>query len=839
MITTESGDFPPRVYFRNHYKKMRVPFVCYADFESILAPIASCDPELSDDKSYTKKYQSHEAISFSLYVVYSEGDYKDPIDYFGPDAAKMFVESIENVSKEVATLYSRDAAKPMRLTDDDRLAIAGASSCHICCRRFNKKDERALDHDHLSGRFRGVAHKVCNLNFRKPNFIPIFVHNLINYDTHLFIKMFGINNDDIRVVPNNEEKYISYEVVVPGGVNLRFLDSFRFMPSSLDSLVNNLNSDQFRHTSKYFSGDKLELVCKKGVYPYDYMDCIEKFDEAALPPKESFYNRLNKSNIEDSDYEHACKVWESFQIKNLKEYTALYNRTDTLLLADVIENFREVCMNTYKLDPAWYYTSPGLAWDAMLKITGVSLDQLTDYEMVLMITKGIRGGVSQCCHRYAKANNPYMHDYDPEKPNSYLLYLDQNNMYGFAMVSSLCYGNIRWLENTDNFDVHGVSDTSSTGYILEVDLEYPKELHDAHRDLPLAPELRSPPGSKTKKLLTTLYEKEKYVLHYRNLKLYLSLGMRLKKIHRVIMFDQGPWLKSYIDLNTDMRTKAANDFEKDFFKLMNNSVFGKTMENIRNRVDIRLATQDRQVEKWVARPNFKSSTIFTENLAAIHMSKTTCYFNKPIYVGMSVLDISKTCLYDFHYNVLKRKYGDRVRVEYTDTDSLNVVIETNDVYEDVKSMIEHFDTSDYKENNPYDMPRVNKKVLGKWKDELAGVVMRKFVGLRSKMYAYEDEKKKSGKKAKGVKKSVVKHELTFDDYKTCLFDSVDIYKTMNSIRSEGHNLYSIELHKKSLSAHDDKRFILENGIDTLPWGHFKVPIELVAELEIQAAGNID
>ncbi|XP_054275117.1 uncharacterized protein LOC128994527 [Macrosteles quadrilineatus] len=305
------------------------------------------------------------------------------------------------------------------------------------------------------------------------------------------------------------------------------------------------------------------------------------------------------------------------------------------------------------------------------------------------------------------------------------------------------------------------------------------------------------------------------------------------------MFHQGPWLKPYIDLNTDMRTKATNDFEKDFFKLMNNSVFGKTMENIRNRVDIRLATQDRQIEKWVARPNFKSSTVFTENLAAIHMSKTTCYFNKPIYVGMSVLDISKTFLYDFHYNVLKKKYGNRVRVEYTDTDSLNVAIVTNDVYEDVKSMIEHFDTSDYKENNLYGMPRVNKKVLGKWKNELTGVVMREFVGLRSKMYAYKDEKKKSGKKAKGVKKSVVKHELTFDDYKTCLFDSVDIYKTMNSIRSKGHELYSIELHKKSLSAHDDKHYILDNGIDTLPWGHYNVPIELVAELEIQAAEDID
>lgn len=212
--------------------------------------------------------------------------------------------------------------------------------------------------------------------------------------------------------------------------------------------------------------------------------------------------------------------------------------------------------------------------------------------MILMITKGIRGGLSQCSHRHAKANNPGMgEEYNKNLPTSYLTYLDANNLYGWAMGHSMPYADFKW-SKTD-IDVKTVPDTADTGYILEVDLEYPQHLHDIHRNLPLAPERKSSPGTKQEKLLATLYSKEIYVIHYRALKLYLSLGMELKKIHRAINFSQKNWLKSYIDLNTDMRTKAENSFEKDFFKLMNNSVFGKTMENIRNRVDIRLATQEK------------------------------------------------------------------------------------------------------------------------------------------------------------------------------------------------------------------------------------------------------
>uniref|UniRef100_A0A1B6JA38 DNA-directed DNA polymerase n=3 Tax=Homalodisca liturata TaxID=320908 RepID=A0A1B6JA38_9HEMI len=704
------------------------------------------------------------------------------------------------------------------MTKEQQEMFESTTTCHICGNYLG--DDRVRDHNHLTGLFRGAAHNKCNINFKKPRFIPVFIHNLAGYDTHLFIKEFGKFENRISLIPNNEERYISFTVSVEGGIELRFIDSFKFMSQSLDRLAKNLTRSQFKHISTYYNGKDLNLLLRKGVYPYDYMDSIEKYSETSLPSQEEFYNRLNKQHITNEDYKHACDVWTAFNIQNMKEYTMLYNETDVLLLADVMENFRDVCLNTYKLDPAWYFTAPGLAWNAMLKITKVELSLLTDIDMVLMVEKGIRGGISQCSHRYAKANNPYMKDYDKSKPNNYLMYLDANNLYGWAMSVKLPYANFQW--SSTDIDVMKVSDDSPTGYILEVDLEYPEELHDVHSDLPLAPERKVPPGSKMAKLLTTLYSKEKYVVHYKNLKLYLSLGMKLKHVHRVLSFSQSNWLQPYINLNTMERTKAKNDFEKDFFKLMNNSVFGKTMENMRNRVDIRLGTKSKLVERWVSKPNFKSRTIFTENLVAVHFSKKKLLLNKPIYVGMSILDISKTLMYDFHYNVMKEKYGSNIKMVYTDTDSLIYDITTKNFYEDMKHIIGLFDTSDYPNPNQYGLPHVNKKVLGKMKDELNGRIMREFVGLRSKMYASNIEDNHYIKRSKGVKKAVVENEITFSNYKDCLFSNIEHYKTMNTIRSQAHNLYSVEHHKVVLSSKDDKRFVLEDNIRTLAWGHHRI-----------------
>ena len=294
---------------------------------------------------------------------------------------------------------------------------------------------------------------------------------------------------------------------------------------------------------------------------------------------------------------------------------------------------------------------------------------------------------------------------------------------------------------------------------MEVDLEYPKSLHDLHNDYPLAPEhIRI---NKVDKLIPNLGDKKNYVIHYENLKQYLSLGLKLTQIHRGIKFEESPWLKKYIALNTNLKTKAKNDFEKDFFKLMNNSEFGKTMENIRNRVDIKLVSDKKRAEKLSAKPNFDHCNIFCEDVVAIHMKKTKVVFNKPVYLGMCILDLSKTLMYDFHYNYVKQKYGDIAKLLFTDTDSLMYEIQTEDFYKDISEDVKHrFDTSDYPPNHSSGIPSgFKKKVLGMFKDEAVGKVIDEFVGLMAKLYSHKMFQGEESKNVRGLKNRWLKRVL--------------------------------------------------------------------------------
>ena len=414
---------------------------------------------------------------------------------------------------------------------------------------------------------------------------------------------------NINAIPNNMEKYMAFML----GNHLTFIDSFQFMSSSLDKLVSNLPKESLKYTSQKFKGEKLDLMSQKGVYPYDFMDSFDKFNEK-LPSKEDFYSILNDEHITDDQYKHAQNVWNTFNLKNMGEYHDLYLKSDILLLADVFENFRKTCLQYYKLDPCHYFTSPGLSWDAMLKMTDIKLELMTDIDMFQFIEKGMRGGISYIANRYGKSNNKYMKTYDEKAPSKYIMYLDANNLYGWAMSQYLPNGGFKWMtkNHIDKIDLAKYTEDSNKGLILEVDLAYPEELHDLHNDYPLGPEKIkvnkdmlsnycqeiadkfNVSTGLVHKLIPTLSNKEKYVLHYRNLQLYTDLGLKITKVHRILEFNQSTWLKQYIDFNTEKRTNAKNAFEKDFFKLMNNSVFGKTMENIRKRVDVRLVTDENQ-----------------------------------------------------------------------------------------------------------------------------------------------------------------------------------------------------------------------------------------------------
>ena len=430
-----------------------------------------------------------------------------------------------------------------------------------------KKNYKVRDHCHYMGKYRGAAHNVCNLRYKVPKEIPVVFHNGSTYDYHFIIKELVIEfegNSDC--LGENTEKYITFSVPLKKKIQnknieitykIKFIDSFRFWPSSLSKLVDNLskgihnnkcadcksNLDYIKTTPKPSSlerkNEKLILECynckqcyrkkfnkelikrfastyefcnndlnkfvlllRKGVCPYEYMDTWERFSEISLPSKEDFYSNLNMEDISDIDYRHANNVFKVFKLENLGDYHDLYVLSDTLLLADVFNNFRDMCIKEYELDPAHFLSLPGLAWQACLKKTNIELELLTDYDMLLMVEEGIRGGI---CHS--------------KKP--------------------------------------------------------------------------------------------------------------------------------YIDMNTELRKLARNDFEKDLFKLMNNSVFGKAMENIRKHRDIKLVTTDKKRSKLVSEPNFHAMNLISENLSINEMKKTKIKMNKPIYLGLSILEISKILMHEF------------------------------------------------------------------------------------------------------------------------------------------------------------------------------------------------
>ena len=865
------------IEFEKYNTKLKCPFVVYGDFECIT---------VNSNNGIKGTYQEHKPCGYMLNVVNSIDNTSQPFLYRGEDCLDHFVNKLREIKKDI--FDKMNVNKPMDITDEQEAEFRKATLCSICNKNFKPEDSKVRDaspeahettlsskgrkvrdHCHFTGEYRGCAHEKCNLDYSFRYFkIPVFFHNLKNYDSHLIIgKANEINkelneNKRIDVIAQNSEKFITFSFG-----SLQFKDSMAFLSASLDKLVK-LNKydivgkdehdkpiykkrndwkDNFRFSSAnpYIRNKTdLDLLTEKGVYPYDYMNSFDKFNESQLPNIEDFYSKLYEEGITDTQHTRAKVIWDNFNIKNLGEYHDLYLMTDVYLLSDVFENFRDMCLNFYGLDPAHYITLPDYSWSAFLSLTGVRLHQIHNKDMYEMVEKGLRGGMTQCAHKKVEANNKYMNEqYDKSKPSSYISYLDANNLYGLAMSKKLPFDNFNWyFSRMDEKKVLSYSDDDDKGYILEVDLEYPKELHDLHRDYPLAPEIMSvsenmlspvqkeihkkyygkdASDEKTNKLILNVMDKKKYVLHISALKFYLEHGLKLKKVHRVISFNQADFLKPYIDFNTEKRKNAKTEFEKDLFKLLNNAVYGKTLENVRNHIDFELVNTPERFQKLVNKPSYKHRHIINESLVGVEKEKATVELDKPIYMGLSILDYSKIHMYSFYYDVVKPKYNDNIKLAYTDTDSFIIHVETDDIYTDFKHIKQHMDFSDYPKNHEcYNAS--NKKVLGKMKDELNGKIMTHFIGLKPKSYCYkvygEDEEHK---RSKGIVKHKVATCLNYDKYEETLNGDLKDKVEFNTIRSKNHQIYSINQVKYSLSNYDNKRYWLDN-CSSLPFGHYSI-----------------
>ncbi len=674
-----------------------------------------------------------------------------------------------------------------------------------------------------------------------------------------------------------------------------------------------------KNGNKYcYTYERMMKLTSKGSYPYSYFDSFDRFKEDKIPPVKNFCSSLDECIIIEKDgpiffntpsdaSEHAieqqkraCELYSDFKCSNLGEYSDMYLRTDTLILADVFESFRTIALEKYQLDPALYYTLPGYSWDALLKTSKVKLDLFTDgeegLEMLLFAEACVRGGISMIPNRYGEGYNRYTKKEftNERKDESYIVYYDANGLYSSAMCSHLPTGDYKWIRPGAKFDSitqdilkMKIPNDNSRGYMVEVDIHTPEDLHDLMNDYPCAPEpveikepmmsdfalklkrvvtnlqrkrtgrkevvdLGATDGKGQEKLVCRLTPKEKYVVDYRTLQTYISLGLVVTKFHRILSYKQSPWMKPFIEMNIDMRKLAKNDFENAFYKLVNNAVFGKTMENVRKRKSVDLIVDKEILQKRLNSYKCGTWDEIKGGLIIMNVHQEELKMNKPIIIGATILDISKITMYDFHYKVMKKKYGDNVKLLFTDTDSLCYEIKYpqseggGNYYSDALSdpdLISRLDTScygDIKEddckyrhamyNHPIFGGKKTKGVLGKFKDEIAVKLPMEFVGLRAKMYSLKMAGGKEKGTAKGVKKKA-KDAVVHKYYKECLFagapgSGIDVEKRcqqikFNVIRSHKHQLFSETITKVSLCAADDKFYQLSDT-EKLAYGHWRI-----------------
>lgn len=865
--------------FTNTRYQQRCPFVVYADFECITNPVQSQDPEAPEytdplDIEPKAAYQVHKPCSVGLLLVSTLDDTDGSTStrhyehHFGEDSPTWFLNRLVDIEEQCMSVL----LNPQRLvmTAEDTQKFQAAKECYLCRKAFCQQEIKVRDHDHITGKFRGAAHQVCNLLLRRQYKIPVFFHNFRGYDGHLLVAALGKDAQKakaakekaraLRVIGQGLEKYLT----LCYGDHIVIKDSLQFMTESLENLATSLlrsGEEKFSLLRKEFAEyadnpTKWNMLLRKGVYPYDYMNSMDRFTERALPTIESFFNRLRQEPCKPEDYEHASAVWREFGCNTVQDYHDLYLKADVLLLADVFEAFRSVCLENYGLDPAHYVSAPHLSWDAMLKSTECQLELLSDPEMYRLLEGGLRGGVAMVSKRYSKANNPHIANYDQSKPDVHLMYWDANNLYGWAMSQALPEGKFRWLEDHEiqAIDWTKTRKNSDTGYVVECDLEYPEELHDKHNDYPLAPERLAvdakmwsrtqrdlhlvyaqkdalATGMSSTKLVPNLYSKTRYCIHSRNLKFYLKQGMRLLKVHRAIEFKQSAWMRVYIEKNQNLRAAATSDFEKNFYKLMNNACYGKTCENQRKRTNIQLVTDVNKTQKLLALPQTLSFRVFTPDIAAIEMMKPRCLINRPFYVGFTVLEFAKLHMYRFHYDFVKPLWpGKKSQLLFTDTDSLMYEIEEPRLYEKIWQHRHEFDLSDYPKDFFHDA--TNKAIIGKFKDEAKGMTAEAFVGLRAKMYCWKLSKQLSDNtyasvekaRAKGIQRAAMR-DVRFEDYEQQIRTPHDHMVTNRRIGAHLHRIYTYEYDKKGLCSFDDKRYILEDGISSLAYGHYRVKLD--------------
>jgi hypothetical protein len=775
----------------------------------------------------------HRAFAYSLVLVDRELRVHYETTYVGGDATKHFVDTLFALEERFLPALATPGVPIADLSQEDRVRLKQRQTCYLC-QTHMQPTERVLDHDHLTGKFLGVAHNGCNLKRREDFSIACFAHNLSGYDSHLLVRDLNKHPSvtDLRPVALNFEKFKCFTV----NRRLKFLDSAAFLPDSLANLVENLKATgecrfdlllRMAHTP-----GQRELLLRKGAYPYEFATSIARLRDAeTLPTRSDFANVLaNESTLPREDYLHAQRVWRAFGCRNMLDYTAVYARSDVLQLAEAVVCLRENLWNEFGLDLCKYLSLPMISKDIMLKVTGAKMELISDQEMAFLIKDNVRGGLSFI--------NTRLLDRQEAEPPLTMTYVDQNNLYGYAMSCPLPLKDFEWMseEELNRYDpIRDATASNGPGYILEVDLEYPEELHLQHNSFPLAPHsldvaaadlspyawdmlsrLRKDSTLKAEhykatKLSSTFAKREKYLVHALNLKLYLQLGLKMVKLHRGIKFHQEDFIRPFIELCTQKRKNAPTESLKNMYKLLANSLYGKLIEGTAKRVDCYMSLGRHDLAmKHASSPRFKHALICGRNLVISFLQKAIAPMRQNWAVGFSVLEISKYLMQSLLYDTIKPALASDggCSVVMSDTDSFVVAsrMPNSDAFlERIKHVV---DFSNYDPSHRL-FDRSKAKELGYVKNEVPRAEIARFVGLRSKSYAFQTDCDDLHLKAKGVR-GPFKRSITFEAMADCLTPGGVLQHTVDyvQIRSKSHVPGLVFGRKTAFSAFDDKRYLL-------------------------------
>lgn len=756
--------------FQNYKHLQMHPIVIYYDVECYFDKIIH---SVTETKTDAAKINKHILYSYCIFIDSNIPQFKsrmiiDKKENLNDNIEKRFVDNFLNIEKDIDKIYKEIEAIPVELKEEevDYSAHDKKEFCDYCNLRFSESNPKVLHHDHFNGSFIATICNKCNILIQDTNMkIPVVAHNSKSYDHNFIVKWlakydnYKIEEDEesaedmvdyfeefnnlekhkkvLKVLPKTDNKYLCIEFK-----RLKFIDSFSFLTGSLDNLVKDLKIEAdktnnykyyFREVYEFykdkFNEEIIGKICfRKGIYPYEYMDNIDKYKEDKIPDIECFDSELSGKKCSIDDYNFAKSVFEITNCRNMADYTLFYNSMDVLLLCCVFNNFRNIFFSKFKLDPCWYVSMPSLAWNIFLKESKIQLELISNEEIYNMIVKGIYGGISMIgSKRYAKSNNKYQYDYEPTKKSTYICYMDYNSLYPSTMASSkLPFGGFQICEEEEFLKIwdeilfrkkyyEEMSDEElqceEYGYILEVDIDPPinKKLQKEYPPLPVRRVIELEEMSEiqiewakqlgllnndntkmrcnTEKLISDLHPKKHYVIHYQNLKYICQrLGWNIMRIHKILKFKEKGYMKNFIEKMIKIRIEYKKNKQvaaANSIKLALNSIYGKSCENPENRANIKLVTTEEDFLKCTQNNWFKSFTVIDKDFRICRFKKYKTMCNKPCYIGMACLWLSKLKMVRIWYDYLQNLYGTSLKLLMTDTDSFIFKCETDDVYADI------------------------------------------------------------------------------------------------------------------------------------------------------------